>query len=235
MSSDEIVERLYLHYTNQLENRRITFERTETYSISTDEFRNSLEDVSQRLKIKLTNGGICSQTLITQLAKHKCNLGESFINVSANDSMIEFYNVSEIIDLIENIEQKKRTGTFFSGLVLGNKGLQKIHHNAYSGIGYSLILNIRNYWFTQTQEIKERKHSEFNAILEKIGTMDLPAIANELHNRAVHSRQLTGEWLIYKEFKNRIYYLCLAIHEEGDENIFDNKIKITFSEFPELS
>ena len=55
-----------------------------------------------------------------------------------------------------------------------------------------------------------------------------------MHDR-VYSKELTGEWIVYALHGKIKYYLCLALHDEGDENIFENKIKVCYKQFPELA
>ena len=169
--------------------------------------------------------------LIHQLAHHRCHLGESYNEKNLNCKVIGYYNTSEILDVIEYIELDKIKSDKFDKLPL--KGLYKIHHGAYSS-GYSILKNIAKFWFDKTGIIKEKKQKYFNKIITKYGSASFGAITNEMHSKAIYSRQLTGEWIIYTVHNNRKYYLCLATHNEGDVNIFDHKLKFCYLEFPEL-
>ncbi len=46
--------------------------------------------------------------------------------------------------------------------------------------------------------------------------------------------RLTGDWIVYKRHNHKNYYLCLAGHEERDEDIFERLAAAAESEFPEL-
>jgi hypothetical protein len=45
---------------------------------------------------------------------------------------------------------------------------------------------------------------------------------------------LTGEWIIYTQHGGQNYYLCLALHNEGDANVFDRIAKGCVYDFPFL-
>jgi hypothetical protein len=45
---------------------------------------------------------------------------------------------------------------------------------------------------------------------------------------------LTGEWIVYAQHEGRNYYLCLALHDEGDAAIFDRIRNGCIGEFPFL-
>jgi hypothetical protein len=49
----------------------------------------------------------------------------------------------------------------------------------------------------------------------------------ELHN-------LTGEWIIFKKYDSKNYYLCISTHKEGDQVIYDQIKSTCFQQFPFL-
>lgn len=234
MTKEEIIKKVHHYYSQQLIARHITTQKVTEFNEDINRYNNCVEDINQRLKIKLKNGGICSKILIKQLAKHNCQLGELYSNqnLSSNFEFIEFYNSSEILDIIELIEIGSKQGEQFKHTPL--QRLYKIHHNSFSGTGYSLILNIKNYWFNKTDKLIKKREKEFQEIIEKVGINNLPLILHSMHDKAIYSRELTGEWIIYTKYNKINYYLCLALHNEGDTNIFENKIKYCYTEFPEL-
>jgi len=219
---------IYEHFSSQEIAREIPYDKSKQFDVNNNSFQICINDIQQKIKIKL-NTGKCSKILIHQLANHKCQLGEKFGN------KIEYYNPSEICDLIELIENDKRKGKLFHGEIL--KGFQKIHHSTYCSLGYSVIRNIKEFWF-QNKKIKKERLEEYINITQKHGEHHLSAIMNEMHTIAIHDKvkkdELKGEWLIYKEQNNCIYYLCLASHKEGDKLIYQNKILACLIEFPEL-
>ena len=48
------------------------------------------------------------------------------------------------------------------------------------------------------------------------------------------AQSLTGEWIVYAQHGGRNYYLCLALHDEGDAAIFDRIKSGCVGEFPFL-
>lgn len=44
-------------------------------------------------------------------------------------------------------------------------------------------------------------------------------------------KALTGHWLIYAEYEGRNYYLSIATHDEGDEQIYQKIQTVCFKEF----
>lgn len=175
---------------------------------------------------------MCSEFLINQFTIHKANLGEKY------GDKIEFYNVSEILNLIEKIENDKLVSLPYDKEPL--KGYLHIHHNACSGFGASLVRNVKEYWFSRNGVIRPHRVEEFEEILNQHSNGKISTVAIMMHQKAVFNRDLRGEWLIYGIVDNKKHYLCLASHREGinriesDENIFLNKISKCLLEFPEL-
>lgn len=229
---NEILEIIYRHLCEQENSRLMTIEKTGSTSISSIEYDEFRKDVIERLKIKIKTG-VCSKFLIDQLALHKANLGEKY------GDKIEFYNVSEILNLIENIENDELLGLPYNKKPL--KDYFHIHHNACSGLGSSLIRNVKEYWFNRNGIIQPYRVEEFEEILNQNINSQLTTIARIMHYKAVFNRNLRGEWIIFKIVDNKKYYLCLASHSEGinrnesDKNINSNKISKCLLEFPGLN
>lgn len=228
----EISKIIFEHFVTQENLSRIDLEKTEPIEINIEKLNRCIKDTKERLKIKLSSNGICSTLLIDQISLHRAGYGEKY------GDKIEFFNASEILDLIEKIEKKKVTGTHFSNEPL--KGYLHVHHNTYAGMGYSLIRNVREYWFNNNGELKKNRIKEFSELLSKYKD-NFQATAIDMHQKAVSRKQLKGEWLIYKEFNGINYYLCLASHREGkdrkesDSTIFNSKIVNCLNEFSELA
>ena len=224
----ELQDLIFEHLTEQQEGRPITPDKVMEYFANNDKYQDCKCDIQERLKVKL-NTGKCSNLLVQQLTRHRCNLGEAF------GEKIEFYNTSELCDLIELIELGKVDGEPFNGDIL--RGFHKTHHGAYSGYGYSFVRNIKEFWF-KNKKIKPVLISDYQEILNKYGEQNISVIMNVMHTKAMHDKsvkgELKGEWLIYKKMRNCNYYLCLATHDEGDEEIRSSKLEPSLLEFPEL-
>jgi hypothetical protein len=215
---------IYHHLVEKEINRINKSHNCYIFEIVQIKFEEAYLDTEERLKVRLKSG-IVSKTLKKQIACHRIYLGEVF------GSKVEFYNASEIIDIIGLVDEGKIKGEPFKRRVLYN--YFKIHHGTYSDSGYSLIRNIKEFWFKHGV-IRTNRKQEFENILEKNQSYGLAAVIHEMHTHAVYKKELKGEWIIYKECKGIVYFLCLAAHNEGDSNIFETKIKVCIEEFPEL-
>lgn len=180
----------------------------------------AVEDVRSRLKVKLRSG-ICSSYLIIQIARHYCNIGERFAN------KIEFYHGSTILDTIEQMELGKLKGTAFSKSELLN-GLYKQHHSQLSQ-GASIARNISMGLSEKDIELSRQQTENTIGFLNKIHS--------DIIGKRKKSGKLTGEWIVFAKIHRVNYYLCLATHQEGEQDgeILFNKLASTFDEFPVLS
>lgn len=221
---EKIAELIYNHLCQQETDRFVSEDKTEKYNVPSDEIVKLTSCVKERIKIKLKTGK-CSSLLIGQLVLHMGNYGEKF-----NDK-IEYYNASEIFDLIENLENGIVSGTDFERDILS--GFSHIHHNSYASMGYNVIRNVKEYWFKK-KKIRNERIDEFKQIVQQFGTSNIFAIAITMHNKAIFNKELRGEWLIYKKMNGLKYYLCLSTHGESDEFIYNDKIKPCLIEFPEI-
>jgi hypothetical protein len=222
--------KIYQYLINQEKSRDLAQNKMETYLTDNEAYNASVQDIKNRLKVKLSSGK-CSNVLIQQLARHQCGLGEKYVE------NIEFYNSSEILDIIELIELGKIKGKSFNRCK-ELKEYSHVHHNAYSSLGYSIIRNIREFWFRK-EKIKKNLRNDFEIIESKYGKSNIAAIMNTMHSKTIKEKlknnKLNGEWLIYREHNDHNYYLCLATHKEGDLNIYNNKLQLCISEFSELA
>ncbi len=219
---------IFQHYVDQEKERIITLDKIREKEVVAEEFDLAIVDTEERLRCKLVNGK-CSRLLIEQIARHRLNIGEKFAD------RIEFYNASEILDTIEGLENDNvRHDPFERTAEL--IGYSKTHHGAFSSIGYSVVRNVRNFWFKHgtSGEIRPEREEEFQEIISEYESNGISAIASAMHSKAMGTRDLKGEWIIFKESNSIKYYLCLASHKEGDLNIFNQKIKKCQIEFPDL-
>jgi hypothetical protein len=220
----EIQDILYQNYVNQERERLISTGKCVEYEIDREKLDEAVLDTRKRLEVKLVNGE-CSQLIIEQIARHRLNIGEKFNN------KIEFYNASEVIDMIDLIENDKVEHTDFTGPILN--GFSKIHHGAYSSRGYSIVRNVKEYWYKKG-EIRSSRRESFNKLLNEYERHGIVSVANAMHTQAMATKDLKGEWIIFKNFNGKKYFLCLATHSEGDEVIYGAKIKSCLEEFPKL-
>jgi len=220
----ETAKTIYNHFVKEEIKRNISIEKTKEITVDSKELNKFKLDTIERFKIKLKTGKY-SEFILEQLAIHRGGYGEKFGN------KIEYYNASEILDLIELLENNQINGTSFKHPPL--KGCLHIHHSPYASLGYSIERNIREYWFSN-KKIKKVKREEFERIVTKYGKKNISPILNTMHQEVISKKELRGEWLIYKKYNGKNYYLCLASHNEGDRNIFNNKISKCFSEFSEM-
>jgi hypothetical protein len=221
----KIQEVIYKHLVEQEKSRLIYSDNCEKTEIGQENLDNAILDTKKRLAVRLQQGK-CSHFLIEQIARHRLNKGEKF------NHRVEFYNASELIDVIGLLENDKINHTDFNGEIL--KGFSKTHHGTYSGIGHSVVRNIKEYWFKKGKIRNERKN-EFEQIKTDFESHGISSILNTMHSKAIRNKDLRGEWIIFKKHKEIKYYLCLACHYEEDKSIFGNKLKNCFNEFPELN
>jgi hypothetical protein len=207
------------------QSKKVTLGQTTDFFYDESVYFRKKDEIKKRLEVKLT-AGVCSNLLIEQLTRHLCNLGEKF-----NDH-IEYYHAPTILDIVELVENNKLEGKKFKHPPL--KGLMKIHHSPYGGLGSSIIKNAYNYWF-ESGKIRTDRLPLYKNIIEFHGEGNIKSIWQQMYSIAVAKKRennsLSGEWLIYKEYKGINYYLCLAKHEEGDIDIYNNKIKLCFMDF----
>lgn len=201
-----------------------------------ESINNALNDLNNRLKIKLKRCGKISSILKNQLLNHHLQVGEKYLIKESDKKLtavIEFFQSREILDLIESIENDTfptRQRRAFRGQYLN--GMMHVHHGAYASKGYSAIKNCIDYWYYKGK-IKPNKLSEFRDLLAE----SEQNIGARMYQKAIYAKLkngLTGEWIIYKVHEGINYFLCLAKHDEGDEDIYRDKIYPCIKEFPEL-
>lgn len=221
----DIQQVIYNHFIEQENKRLIHYDMCKESEVERVNLDNAILDTINRLSIRLIKGK-CSSFLTEQIARHRLNIGEKFNN------RVEFYNASEIIDMLEYLENDKVNYTDFTGKIL--IGFSKTHHGAFSGIGYSLIRNIKEYWF-KNGSIRNERQNEFQQITTEYGHLQISAVLNAMHSKALANRELRGEWIVFKKHEDKKYYLCLASHYEDDKTIYENKLLKCLVEFPELN
>ena len=221
----EIQEVIYQYLIEQENGRLIHSDKCEETEIERANLEEAILDTKNRLSVKLSQGK-CSQLLLEQIARHRLNIGEKF------NERIEFYNASEILDKLELLEYDKVNQTDFTGEIL--IGFSKTHHGTYSGNGYSIARNIKEYWFKKGK-IRNNLQNEFQQIRTNYEHHGNSTVLNMMHSKAIGKKELKGEWIVFKKHEGKKYYLCLACHYEDDKIIFEEKLMKCLVEFPELN
>lgn len=221
----EIHKVIYQHLIEQEKRRVIHSHNCEETEVECAKLDSAILDTKNRLSVRLVQGK-CSRLLTEQIARHRLNIGEKF------NERIEFYNASEILDMLELLENDKINHTDFTGEIL--IGFSKIHHGTNSGNGYSIVRNIKEYWFKKGN-IRNERQNEFQQIKSDYEQHGISVVLNMMHSRAISKKELRGEWIVFKKHEGKNYYLCLASHYEDDKTIFEEKLMKCLTEFPELN
>lgn len=221
----EVSKVLYENFTELADQLLIKKNKPVKFTKDSSSFLSQKRDIKEILDYKLKTG-IYTNYILEQITIHRCQLGENMAN------SFEFYNASSLLDLIESIDVGKIEGKQFKHKPL--KGLFKVHHSPLSGIGYSLIRNTIEYWFDKSGIIKKKRQKDFKSVVKNYGNERISVIATEMFLQTLNQKKLKGEWLIYKIYNEKKYYLCFAAHHENDNYIFEKKILKCYAEFPEL-
>lgn len=128
-----------------------------------------------------------------------------------------------IIDEIKSLEgdvasQQTKPASEFKGAHL--KGLW---HKHFFAANLSLIAhNITNQLAggKLAKLVEEVFDPKKNSVVSKemIGELSHRVVVESLEDRASNSK-LTGEWIVFAKHQGQNYYLCVATHNSGDENI----------------
>jgi hypothetical protein len=222
---------------------QVTFSENEYDSTEINEIdiERSIQSVNEEIDYKLKTGK-CSRVLRRQLAIHRLNGYEKFRN-KQNEYEYHHYHYATIRDTIEAVENgiKINIRPPFNGDILA--GLEHFHHNSET----FLKNNIVNYWkkkVGQNNEI-EYQNNLLSNIYEKLKSehgietakkKSVQVLLNQIHNESNFRRFdiKTGEWVVFIKFEREKYYLCLATHDEPDEDIYE-RILPCLKEFKELS
>ncbi|WP_310439764.1 hypothetical protein [Sulfuricurvum sp.] len=142
------------------------------------------------------------------------------------------------IRFLEGLEETSRTKDSSQFRRPPLKGLWHKHY--FDGSISALAQNVKNaldnygmpYFESMVDEAKTSGEERF------ITAEDIPHIVNDVVTSNFQRRQAdqktTGEWLIYAIHENVNYFLCLAKHGEGDEQIRTRIDSTCVHEFPFL-
>jgi len=60
-------------------------------------------------------------------------------------------------------------------------------------------------------------------------------LINQSFEKRATANALTGEWIIYLQYKAKNYYLCCGVHNDEDQYIYDRIVEHCVRDFPWLS
>ncbi len=145
-----------------------------------------------------------------------------------------------VIDEIKSLEKqgvsKTKPATPFRGSHL--EGLWHKHYM--NGDVASLAQNVKNALYEYGIPFFQEKIMEAKSAGEErfVTKEDVPKIVNDvLTNNLARRRsegKMTGEWIVYAQNEGQNFYLCLAKHNDGDEEIREKIERICVREFPFL-
>lgn len=146
----------------------------------------------------------------------------------------------EILDEVKHLEGLKKStltgeARSFTGPVL--TGLHKKHFSGARHILKNIGIHL-GYENGRTVRLDEIIREAFERSTS--GYVDGEFINFIAHKTTVGTyeerakKSLTGEWIVFRQHKNGNYYLTLAAHDEGDENILQ-RVKMAYEfDFPFL-
>lgn len=154
-----------------------------------------------------------------------------------NDSL----NIDEVMHEIRFLEGSEEASRTKNATQFRRPPLKGLWHKHYFDRSIpALAQNVKNalvnygmpYFESMAEEDKASGEERF------VTPGDLPHIVNDIVISNLQRRQAdqktTGEWLIYAKHKNVNYFLCLAKHGEGDEQIRTRIDSTCIHEFPFL-
>ena len=112
------------------------------------------------------------------------------------------------------------------------KGLHHIHfvssryipHNIKIGLGKHGLTNIIN---RALEDDTKSPNQQAKEIAEQV-------VSGTLDQRKAR-KKMTGEWVVYAKYNDKLYYLCLARHDDGDAFIRNRINQYCVEEFPFLN
>ncbi|WP_180084295.1 hypothetical protein [Acinetobacter sp. YH12145] len=152
--------------------------------------------------------------------------------------------ISEIINEIEYLEDSvnKKTSTKiqtqFKYEPLLGLWHKHYHIGNFDNINHLIIKPLlkTKKWNRVKQELRVReKQIGSNARNVKMVISVLKKFTIDEYDRKLNNSELTGEWIIYHEYKGQKYYLGLWHHQDDEMAIANHIIKIFNDEFPEFA
>lgn len=150
---------------------------------------------------------------------------------------INIFSLTDEIKYLEGLRKVTSTGKpkVFRGEIL--QGLYKKHFMDASFIIKNIInhLGFKSDKISRLDEIIseafKRNDSSF-VDKEFVNYLSHHAITGAFEERA--KKGLTGEWIIFQKYKEKNYYLTIAAHNEGDENILSRVRDVYSFDYPFL-
>ncbi len=150
------------------------------------------------------------------------------------------FSAYEILDEIKHLEGLKKSTLTGEARPFKGPFLSGLHKKHFSGARH-ILKNIGiylGYESGRTARLDEIIREAFARNTSGYVDEDfIDFIAHETTVSAYEERvkkSLTGEWIVFRQHKNRNYYLTLAAHNEGDENILQ-RVKMAYEfDFPFL-
>lgn len=147
---------------------------------------------------------------------------------------INIFGITDEVKHLEGLRGMSATGEEkpFRGKVL--KGLHKKHF-----MDASFILKNIGIYMGYEQKESPRLNNLIKEAFEKCTTIEELAgyIAHHSTIGAYQERSkknLTGEWIIFKKYHGKNYYLTIATHNEADETIYERVKAVYELDFPFL-
>lgn len=205
-----------------------------------------IQELMRRLELVRETAEI-SNVMLAQLVSHAEDQGEwysapqgselwEYMHERCDDKVRKFYRTDVIIEKMCGIERDLKIKTVseliesksirsFKKGKMREMGLWHSHHFQASNIPY-----ISNRIFSEGRDRILKKHGrseEAKKLMYELASAATTGLASDPNFNP------TGDWIIFKRHDNKNYYLGLAIHEEGDEEII-RRILPCFQQFPEL-
>lgn len=195
--------------------------------INGQDYTSDVNGFLERTGLGSVASGRCSALLYGQLFHDSVLTGER-----------NPFKVLEQISALEGRGGLSRTKdeTLFTG-----KFLKGLWHKHYVGDGVRPIaVNVeralKTYGLPETQRLVAE--AEARGEVRDFSEQDIAAMVNEAvhgnYMRRAKDSALTGDWLVFARHEGLNYYLCVAAHETGDENIREWIDRLCVPEFPFL-
>ena len=155
------------------------------------------------------------------------------LNIHMQDKSIQpVIDEIKALEAPEVFESRTKPATQFTRSPL--KGLW--HKHFFVGDISSLAHNLLNSLNTQggmEKVINEVCDASGESVLsEKIVNDLVKAVVSDSFKMRSEAQELTGEWIVYHELDGKKYYLAVAGHQFGDENIANNIKQLVEFEYP---
>lgn len=212
-------------------------------SLSREKLEKYIEDICglNRRSIPMIFPRISSNLLVSMVLVH-------------NDSPLNIHNIVAEIRYLEGLilHTKSKAESKFDNSSL--KGLMKKHFydpvyflknvGASYNLAYEAQVEKNKLQGIETEKTKKEKEKEKEKPLLKMATEHMQTLPKkevierivydltigDLKAREEAGKKLTGEWLVYKKYNGKNYYLTLANHKDSDEEIL-SRVNMAYTDF----